>query len=676
MAPHLCPICHNTFSRKEHLRRHLGTHSAIRRFVCETCSKGFNRRDALRRHIYTCVQYNKNEDKFSEQIVRTTPSQVSTLAERDELETCVNEHGNLSPTPSWDHLICQLESDSYQESIRGGASRSLGIFVRVVSTFAITGIFDPTFALPASAPPHTTNFSQAQGSQMPTWGLPGSVTMMDASDATASCVWPSSPGSANEKSLCPYYSSNLNHESARIEALRPTQFFTGTSEPWSPSHAPMLSIEYDDCLMASNEIISRLRNEISQKRIGHAIYPQEWNSQLENECLILFGPSSLMKLTEEYWSTWYIHWPVIHRATFRISLASASLIASMVLLAASYSSYANTRELARYWADAVETIVFADEYFGSTTVFSALNAACLERRLRALQAGHAMCIYQTFEGGPIAKRRVRRSRFNEVVAMARELGFQNGRHTDVQYVTKDTFNWKEFILKEELIRTLTYMIVLDSGLVIIYNTVPRVMVPELQTDLVCPETCFQAATESECLQYLLSWASHPLWKGRRMSIADAIKILSETNLDFQTQQMFTQFGELNLFVLTAALHSTIFYIRNSILPFYPTSAVLNIMRNWRRIWTLRKLMRFRENFGTPAQSTGDEITQRERWRQTGFMKDAMQFWILGQIMLDSKRTRSLEKGSRTGDNNAPSQFDQPYMSDLKQYLSKAGGIST
>jgi hypothetical protein len=97
------------------------------------------------------------------------------------------------------------------------------------------------------------------------------------------------------------------------------------------------------------------------------------------------------------------------------------------------------------------------------------------------------------------------------------------------------------------------MIVLDSGFVIIYNTVPRVMVPELQTDLVCPEACFQATTESECLQHLLAWVSHPLWKGRCMSIANAIKILSGTDLDFQTQQMFTQFGELNLYVLTAGM---------------------------------------------------------------------------------------------------------------------------
>jgi hypothetical protein len=86
-------------------------------------------------------------------------------------------------------------------------------------------------------------------------------------------------------------------------------------------------------------------------------------------------------------------------------------------------------------------------------------------------------------------------------------------------------------------------------------------------------------------------------------------------------------------------------------------------------------MRFQENFGTPAQSKGDETARQGRWRQAGFMKEALQFWILGQIMLDSTRSRSLDKDSRTGDNNAPSQFDQPCMSDLKQYLSKLGGIS-
>ncbi|KAJ5457036.1 hypothetical protein N7530_012310 [Penicillium desertorum] len=506
---------------------------------------------------------------------------------------------------------------------------------------------------------------------MPTWGLPSSVTVMDAGDATASCIWHWSAGS-DENPPCAYESYNLDHESARIDAIQPTQYLTESSKTWTPSSDHLWSTEYDDCLTVSNEIMSRLRNEICRRRSGQAMYPHEWSSQVANECFALFGPTSLIKFTQEYWSTWYIHWPAIHRATFRISQAPAALVASMVLLATTYSVDANTRELGRCWGDAVETMVFTDEYFGNATLFSSLNAACLERRLRALQAGLAICVYQTFEGTAISRRRARRSRFNEVVDMGRELGFQNGRHTDLQNVTKDTFCWEEFILKEELIRTLTYMIILDSSFGIMYNTVPKVMVEEVQTDLFCPEACFQASTESECLQHLLAWVSHPLWKGRRISFADALNILRGTELDSQTQQMFTQLGELNLYVLTAALHSTIFYIRNSMLPFDPNSDVSNIMRNWRRIWTLRELMRPREAFGTPAQLTGDESARGERWRQTGFMKDALQFWLLGQIMLDSKRSRNLDKDSKTGNNNLTSQFDQPGMSNLKQYLSKLG----
>lgn len=99
--------------------------------------------------------------------------------------------------------------------------------------------------------------------------------------------------------------------------------------------------------------------------------------------------------------------------------------------------------------------------------------------------------------------------------------------------------------------TLVYMIVLDSGFVVLYNTVPRVMISEVQTDLVCPEACFQASTEAECLHHLLVWLSDPLLKGRHLSIAGAMEILSGSKLDTQTQLFFAHLGELNLFVLVA-----------------------------------------------------------------------------------------------------------------------------
>jgi hypothetical protein len=312
-------------------------------------------------------------------------------------------------------MICELESNYYRESVHGDPSHSLSLFVRTVSKFELHWVFDPEFTLPASPSPCATSFTHTQGVQMPTWGLSSSVTMMDAGVDTTSCIWACSPSCGDENLSSAYELYSLDDESATAQAILPNQYSTETSEIWTPSPNHLWSTEYNGFLQVSTEIISRLKKEVCCKRSGQAMYPHEWNFQTANECYALFGPDSLTKFTEEYWSTWYIHWPAIHRATFQISQASAALIASMVLLSTSYSPDTNTRNLGRCWSDAVELMVFTDEYFGSATLYSAVNKACLERRLRALQAGLAICVYQTFEGSAMSKRRARRTRFNEVV---------------------------------------------------------------------------------------------------------------------------------------------------------------------------------------------------------------------------------------------------------------------
>lgn len=360
-----------------------------------------------------------NQDRPTKQVVHEIPDQFSNSEEgqeHSELDMYIDQRSSLSPAPAWDHLIFQMESDSYQESIRGGASQSLPIFVRILSSFAITGIFDPEYAHPASSPPFTDTLLPRLPSRIVTWGLPDCVTMMDASTSSTSL---SSVGIGNNESQCTDELSSLVNAAPGIDTIQATQNLTEANKPWIYPSEPWSSIEYDDYALVSEEILSRLRNKISQRRPAQGLYSQERDSQLADGCFALFSPGSLMKFTDEYWSTWYIHWPVLHRATFQISPTSTALVASLVLLAASYSSEAAIRELAQYWADAVESIVFTDEYFGSSTMYSALNGACFERRLRALQAAHAMCIYQSFEGNHAARTRIRRSRFNEVVAVSR-----------------------------------------------------------------------------------------------------------------------------------------------------------------------------------------------------------------------------------------------------------------
>lgn len=90
------------------------------------------------------------------------------------------------------------------------------------------------------------------------------------------------------------------------------------------------------------------------------------------------------------------------------------------------------------------------------------------------------------------------------------------------------------------------MVVLDGGFIIINHMPPRVFLSELHADLVCPEACFQATSASECFRYLRAWLSHPLAKGGRMSLLEAVHRLAGKDMGWEDLQIFTHLGDLNL----------------------------------------------------------------------------------------------------------------------------------
>ncbi|KAM0250558.1 hypothetical protein ACHAQJ_008568 [Trichoderma viride] len=76
-SPYACRDCGRSYSRPEHLVRHVQTHTLGRRFACNICKKSFARKDLLRRHV---TNHENDSPKKRQRLVSTPNSSRVTQA--------------------------------------------------------------------------------------------------------------------------------------------------------------------------------------------------------------------------------------------------------------------------------------------------------------------------------------------------------------------------------------------------------------------------------------------------------------------------------------------------------------------------------------------------------------------------------------------------------------------
>lgn len=390
--------------------------------------------------------------------------------------------------------------------------------------------------------------------------------------------------------------------------------------------------------LMTHEIISRIKEVVSLKP-RNSIITLTWSPLLEEICLQFFSPPNLSKYLELYWACWHPNWPVVHKPTFSPASAHPVLVAAMALVGACVSPEIHDNESGRAWFDSVEEMAFSDEDFfdnsraGSTSPMT-FNPSKSRRKVQALQAAYAVCLYQNWEGSDRNKRRIRRYRYSTVIAVARDLGLDSAHHEASQLQDRYVFEWHQFAFREEYIRTLTYIFLLDTAFVMFNNLPPRMVIKELKMDLVCPESCFQAPTADECFVSITNWTSSKVGK-RKMSLRSAIETLLGENMDQDTRATFAELEILNLFTMASALHSLIFQYQASFTHKPRLAPLRNAFANWKQVWLLRS------GSGSPgAEISADQEASRsnfdpcEMWRRIGFMRYAPEFWLLAKIVLE------------------------------------------
>ncbi|ERT01023.1 uncharacterized protein SPSK_06943 [Sporothrix schenckii 1099-18] len=283
-------------------------------------------------------------------------------------------------------------------------------------------------------------------------------------------------------------------------------------------------------------------------------------------------------------------------------------------------------------------------------------------QLARLQAGFLVCLYQTWNGTPRAKRRARQDRYSSVIGLARDIGCSSATLRPVRTDSREAFDWPEYILRESLIRTVSYIFDLDAAYALFYRHPPRMVLPELQVDLASPESCFRAETADACFAELAAWrAANAAIAGSEkgnapITIASAVQTLCHGAISREIEQAFATLSVLNMFTIVSALYAMTFRVETSLLytagPSGEAALIQTGLRNWIRLWPSayrdQELYEMHATAATMAAASTSLDTASGWPLAVGFIRHAPEYCLVAFVILARIRGGANDDGGANG----------------------------
>ncbi|KAM5351006.1 hypothetical protein ACJ41O_003729 [Fusarium nematophilum] len=395
----------------------------------------------------------------------------------------------------------------------------------------------------------------------------------------------------------------------------------------------------------AREIIQGVRAAICNKSQFRET-STSWSQSRERSCARFFSPLNLERFVGAFFKLWYPNWPVFHLPTFVATQRSAQLIAGLVLIGACVSPEKSDHDQAMSWMEAVEDWIFSDPDFCEDPIPQTddeFQLSQVETRLDSLRAAYAILIIMTWEGSEKQMTRGRRTRFSQMVGVARSLFFFATTQGDPyeQSSAGDPFSeWRLFALREECIRTILYVFLIDCAFVMFHNAAPRMVISELRFDLAATEACFQAPDPGTWLKCLTEWPGSRL-PGRDMSVSELIEMGMKSELTSDEWKLLEHTSMLNLFGFASSFQNLIFHHHHG--PSYREKSIpiSQGLKNWLWAWTNR-------HWAT-VENEANEPDAYEGGRKIGFYRYVREWWCLAVIMYkQTEYTRSLDVDGEFG----------------------------
>ncbi|KAJ9288569.1 transcriptional regulator family: C2H2 zinc finger and Fungal Specific TF [Paecilomyces variotii] len=640
-----CSICHQSFRRREHLRRHILSHGDIFPYACSFCDASFKRRDALTRHLTTCKIRKKNGIGIPTAGPKQPRGKRPTACDRyggdleelqlfDELSTF---HVFNSSIPS------NYEGFPLDKPITGSQTLFVG------STLAQS---EPYLKVLGDDRDHTGStrfFNRLQSLRFlehftRSTGIAESFECGETSDSITDYMV------SMEINLSAYSQDGYTNDS---DSFRMAGYTEGCPQP--PCESLLRGFEtfnqgssafqshnlvstpiptadlhsLDPLSEKTHTIVNSLRRTVSGKCHSRS---QSWSSVTEELCLKLFSPARIRLFLNLFWSQWHPNCPIIHKPTFNAETAPEELLCPMVVLGACTSPDIAHRKIAGFWFDIVEELVFTSpllDFECSRSYSCDCNRPVSRKKLQALQGAYCVCLYQNWDGSDKAKRRIRNQCFTVLVTAARDIGFEFATHDQLEMNDPGQFDWGRWVVTEELMRTMSYIFLIDSAFAIFNNLPPRFVISELKLGLCYPESCFQAECQNTCFQ-AIKRASRP--PNARLSIASAVEALCHEEFGTRLITDFSHMSVLNMFCIVSALHIVLFTLRASISSPHLIQHIKKGFLNWDKIWMANAVY---EQFAGRC-----DLQQEQPWKKIGFIRHCREYCFLGLVMCEKLRSET------------------------------------
>ncbi|KAH8649737.1 hypothetical protein BGZ60DRAFT_199046 [Tricladium varicosporioides] len=640
-----CSICLKCYKRREHLQRHTSTHNSDRPHRCTSCNGTFQRADVLKRHLRTCGG--------------TTNGSFATTTKRRACDRCVHQKKACTfdqPCQNCQRrsLLCSysLASDPIcsegDKIVGGGQIEGESLFGNEVSTFS-----DEGYSISLNFDDRTfESFDAGAQGILPDFDFSDypSVNWLDFINITTETLPPqeihgscknshqySFPFLVSFTSGTGFISSfDCGSPIQRQEVLAAVLQSLSKDDVTPLETVSLLrnSLLYDPLSSKTHEIILLVK-EVVTVRPRNSVVTITWSAAIEEKCFVFFSSTNLRKFMELYWAIWSPNVNFMHRPTFNPMACKSVLLASMVLIGASVSPVTADNEDAKAWFNCVEEMVFIDDDFCSDTLST--DAAPFDpppdrrRKIEALQAAYMVVLYQNWEGTDASKRRMRRYRYSNLVSAARDIGISSAKHINYHQQSKQEFNWGEFVAREELIRTLLWIFLLDHAFTIFNNLPPRLVIREMKMHMAFPESCFQATTEDDCYEEILNWMLD-LGPTCCITLRTAVEDACEKILVQGSRKSLACLGPLNLFAIVSAFHGLIFQHQNSFGGEAQTVSIRNALDNWIGTWEIYSS----ELSSTPPHVlvVNSCLNPENMWKRVGFSRYSPEYWSLASLILD------------------------------------------